>query len=225
MAIYDFDQAKAKKELMQFFQNEKANLNSFGNKVNQTFEAYTFTKTVKWFKNKGWTVQIVNPKKNGKKVFNLKFSTRGEPAKYSYFVCKKNDIKCQIRHQLRVATKAHDDNNKFRSNICCDVVILEDISLEGYKTDSALPNKNLISFGEVKHMCAFAELIAGFVGMVHELQPSRLKNIRAKKWSVGDYIPPYMNVSGHLYHTAKGLNETIKKRKYDIDVYSSDNLL
>ncbi|HSR89073.1 MAG TPA: hypothetical protein VLK22_01560 [Candidatus Udaeobacter sp.] len=222
---YYFDQEFAKQGLKEFFKDEKTNLNSFGNKVNQTFEAYTFVQTVKWFKDNGWLVQIVNPKMKGRRIFNLKFSTRGAPSKYSYFICKKNGLKYQIRHQLRVSTKAHRDKNLYRSNICCDVVIMNDVDLESYSTDTALPNKDLISFGEVKHMSAFAELVAGFIGMVYELQPGRLKKIRNKKWRMENHLSPYMNVSGHLYNTAKGLDETIKKRKFDIDIYSFDNPL
>ena len=225
MSNYLFDQEKAKKELLKFFKKEKTNLNSFGNKVNQTFEAYTLIKTVEWFKNNGWSIRIINPKINGSKKFNLKFSTRGAPSKYSYFICDKDGKRCQIRHQLRVTTRAYKEKNKYDSNICCDIVILDDVDLNDYSTDRALPNVNLISFGEVKHMSAFAELMAGFIGMVYELQPDRLKKIRTKKFIANDFISPYMNVSGYLYKTAKGLNETIEKRKYDIDIYSNERLL
>ena len=92
-----------------------------------------------------------------------------------------------------------------------------------FTTDSALPNNELISFGEVKHMSAFAELIANFIGMVHELEPSKLKSIRKKGWKRTDEISSFLYVSGLLYTTAKGLVETIENRKYDIDIYSFDN--
>ncbi len=225
MKTYLFNQEEAKGKLKIFFQDEKAKLDSFGSKVNQTFEAYTFASTIKWYKNNEWKVKINNPKVRGKEIFRLKFSTRGAPRNFSYVVCEKDNRSCQIRHQLRVSTKAHKEKNKQRANICCDIVILEDVNLEDYSTDSAVLNTDLISFGEVKHMSAFAELVAGFIGMVHELQPCRLKRIRIGDWSVTDHIAPYLNVSGMLQPTARGLDETIKNRKFDIDIYHYENFM
>ena len=42
MPEYLFDQYEAKKELSDFFKNEKADISNFGSTVNQTFEAFVF---------------------------------------------------------------------------------------------------------------------------------------------------------------------------------------
>lgn len=220
---YLFDQVQAIGVLKEFFKHEKPNLQSFGKTVNQTFEAYTFAATIKWYQENDWSVSIWNPRFGKKRVFRLKFSTRGAPDKYSYVVCSKGDKLCQIRHQLRVATRAHNDKNNHRANICCDIVIVGNKDLTDFSSDEALPNCELISFGEVKHMSAYAELIAGFVGVVHELQPERLKSIRRKGFLGTEHIAPFLNVSGFLQKTAMGLKETLIKRKYDIDVYDHEN--
>lgn len=219
---YTFNQADSIKKLNAFFTSEKSTLNSFGNLVNQTFEAYTFASTIQWYKNNGWEVEIVNPIIKKIPTFRLKFSTRGNPNNYSYAICSMVNNSCQIRHQLRVSTKSNNarDND---ANICCDIVILKDIDLQFYNTETAVPNESVISFGEVKHMSAFAELIAGFIGMVHEIQPSRLKRIRLKSWVKIAHLSPYLNVSGYLFKTAKGIKKTIEKRKYDIDIYDYEN--
>lgn len=219
MSNYLFNQQETIKDLERFFSKEKANLNSFGNKVNQTFEAYTFAETIKWYKNHGWFVTLKNPTVKKVEVFRLKFSTRGAPQNFSYAICSKNDHSCQIRHQLRISTKSHSQRNKYSANICCDIAIINDLDLQYYSTNDGVPNAELISFGEVKHMSAFAELVAGFIGMVHELQPVRLRRTRTKVWIKNEHIAPYINLSGYLHGTAKGLNETIEKRKYDIDLY------
>lgn len=223
MSIYLFDQKVAITKLNKFFVSEKPQIDSFGKMVNQTFEAYTFASTIEWYKRNGWTVKICNPKVKGMRVFKLKFTTWGCPKNFTYAICKKNSNSCQIRHQLRVNTKSYKDNNKFSANMCCDIVILKNIDLDFFSPKNAISNNNLISFGEVKHMSAFAELIAGFIGVVHELQPKRLKKIRIRSWAKNDHISPYLNVSGRLQPTANGLVETIKKRKYDIDVYNYEN--
>ena len=86
-------------------------------------------------------------------------------------------------------------------------------------TDTAVESEELISFAEAKHMSGFAELLASFIGVVHELKPDRLRKIRIKKY-MNNHLPPFLYVSGILYATAEGIKETIERRKFDIDIYS-----
>jgi hypothetical protein len=218
-----FDQKKAQSELLNFFKKEKANVNSFGSKVNQTFEAEVFAKVIKKYSSSGWSVTMVNPIIYGKPEFKLKFNTRGAPVNYSYVRCKSIDGReCQIRHGLRVQTKYNSPKNKFSANIVCDIVVMRDLVIDHYTSSTALPWDQLIAFGEVKHMSAFAELIASFIGMVYEIQPHRLKRIRNKSWSKPDHVSSFLYVSGKLNPTAEGILETILKRKFDVDIYSYD---
>lgn len=223
MADYLFDQASVKTQLKDFFTSEKATINNFGSTVNQTFEANVFAEVIKWYLANGWKVNIISPIINGNPTFKLKFNTRGAPGNYSYALCSKDGQTCQIRHGLRTHTKSYDLTNKKSANIVCDIVIMEDVDIDGFSSDSAISNDLLIAFGEVKHMSAYAELIASFIGLVHELKPEKLKKIRVRKWKRGDTISSFLYVSGLLYRTAEGLVETIERRKYDIDIYSFNN--
>jgi hypothetical protein len=223
MAEYRFDQASVKTQLKDFFTNEKATINNFGSTVNQTFEANVFAQVIKWYRENGWTISIISPIINGNPTFKLKFNTRGAPGNYSYVHCSKDSQSCQIRHGLRTHTKSYDLRNNKSANIVCDIVVMEDVEIDHYSSDTALSNESLIAFGEVKHMSAFAELIASFIGLVHELKPEKLRRIRVKKWQKGDNISCFLYVSGILYRTAEGLVETIEKRRYDIDIYSFNN--
>lgn len=223
MADYLFDQASVKSQLKDFFTNEKATINNFGSTVNQTFEANVFAEVIKWYRINAWTVNILSPIINGKPIFKLKFNTRGAPGNYSYAQCTKGDQSCQIRHGLRIQTKSFDTKNKKPANIVCDIVIMKDVEIDDFSSDAAINNDLLIAFGEVKHMSAYAELIASFIGLVHELKPEILRKIRVRKWQRGDNISCFLYVSGILYRTAEGLVETIEKRKYDIDIYSINN--
>lgn len=225
MARFYFDQTQAIKNLVDFFKEEKATIENFGSKVNQTFEAYVFSTVLKYYKINGWTVSIKNPRIGSKEVFKLKFNTRGAPTNYSYGVCVKDNRNRQIRHNLRVQTKHYRQTNKKPANIVCDIAIIEDTDLSDFTTETALPNNKLVAFGEVKHMSGFAELIANFIGLTFELQPARLKRIRIGEWKKGDEISCFLYVSGILYTTAQGITETIEKRKYDVDIYSFDNEL
>jgi hypothetical protein len=62
-------------------------------------------------------------------------------------------------------------------------------------------------------------LVAGFIGLVHEICPDKLKRRRRKKSPSCDHLPPYLFVSGHLLPTAKGIVETMTSRKMQIRVY------
>jgi hypothetical protein len=220
---YHFVQQKEIQTLNQFFKKEKSTIYSFGSRVNQTFEAYMIASVIKWYQEKGWVIKYNHPINiYGKKYFNLKFSTRGAPKNYSYVLGEKEGEKIQIHHQLRVKTKYQRINPKYRANICCDVAVIKKFEeIDFYRSDDAVDNSLLLSFGEAKHMSAFAELIAGFIGMVHELRPDRLRRIRVKKYQ-SNHLPPFLFVSGILFATAKGLDESISRRKFDIDVYSFD---
>ncbi|MEQ1763859.1 MAG: hypothetical protein ABL984_12035 [Pyrinomonadaceae bacterium] len=220
---YLFDQKKCQSDLKNFFAKEKVSINSLGSKVNQTFEANVFAATIRWYESKGWRTTIVSPFVNGNSQFKLKFNTRGRPSNYSYAVCEKNGERCQIRHQLRVSTSSFNPTNSKPANICCDVAVTRDVDVDFYGTGDALPNGDLISFAEAKHMSAFAELVASFVGLVHELKPAHLKKVRNRRWKLGDHIPPFLSLSGTMQGTATGLAETIEHRKIDIDIYSFDN--
>lgn len=220
---WTFDQTATKTDLQRFFAQRKTDLRTFGSTVNQTFEAFTFASVIDWYKKRHWQIAIVNPidKQTKTPTFRLKFSTRGEPKNFSYVVAKKKRKTVHIRHQLRVATRAYRKNKQgFYANVCLDVAVIRPLDLSHYKTYYALPNSALITFGEAKHMSAFAELVAGFIGLVFELQPRRLSDIRSKLTRI-HHLPPFLFVSGLLLSTAKGICYTCKKRGFDIDVYSS----
>jgi hypothetical protein len=216
--------------LQAFFDNNRNDLSRFGSTVNQTFEAFVFAQVITWFKVRpGWSVEVVNPlDEEGQERFRLKFSTRGRPGGYSYVRCVSPEgIVFQVRHQLRVATKHHRENASPPANVCLDVAVIRDVDLAGFSTHDYVSNHDLVTFGEAKHMSAFAELVAGFLGLVHEMQPARLKRTRTGKWkgTQRDHPSPFLFVSGHLWRTAEGVTETISRRRLDVDVYSKTKLL
>lgn len=218
------DLRQLKSSLAGFFNQQQKSISIFGSTVNQTFEASVFASVLGWYRTRGWKVTVENPMdmETAKPVFRLKFSTRGRPAGYSYAKCVSDQTEIHIRHQLRVATRAYKLGQKTPANVCMDVAIILPADVTYYTTNTAVPNDHLLTFAEAKHMSAFAELVAGFIGLVHEVQPDRLGRIRTKKWSASSptHPAPFLYVSGILYHTAQGMKETIERRRYDIDIYT-----
>jgi hypothetical protein len=162
------DTTAIKRDLSSFFQSRRTDLSRFGQTINQIFEAFVLVTLVRWYRDRGWKVRIVNPARGRKaqRGIHLKFSTRGKPNNYTYFLCSKGKNEVQIRHQLRVATHFHDQDTLPPANVCLDVAVIESLDLSEYKSDDFVPNDLLRTFGEAKHMSAFAELIAGFLGLV-----------------------------------------------------------
>jgi hypothetical protein len=221
------DTGKLKANLQTFFKEKRPEFNAFGSTVNQVFEAFVFASVATWYRSRGWTITFVHPKGHSGEHLRLKYSTRGRPENYTYIRCVKGKEEVHLRHSLRVATKHFKAGQRFRANIVLDVAILSPVDTSQMSSDSHIENRDLISFGEAKHMSAFAELVANFVGLVHELQPKRLKRIRNKTYTpVGMKHPsPFLFVSGFLFHTAQGIAETIAERGLDIDIYWRTNQL
>lgn len=222
------DTSKLRGDLTRFFGEQRKELGIFGSTVNQTFEAFVFASVIGWYKERGWIVTFNNPGQpgpDGRHTLRLKFSTRGRPENYTYARCTKADYAVQIRHQIRVATNAHRASRKYNANIVLDVAVIKDIDLSAHGTSDYVTNENLVTFGEAKHMSAFAELVASFLGIVHEMQPKRLARRRFKSRTARPrpltpgHLSPFLFVSGFLFHTAQGLVDTIAARGFDLDVY------
>jgi hypothetical protein len=212
------DQSAIRQSLSSFFSDNKSSISSFGNTVNQCFEAYVFVSIINWYAENGWTVALVHP--NGADgVARLKFNTRGRPNNYTYASCAKANGRLQVRHALRVATEHHQPGQKNDANIVLDVAVIRDANLASFTSGDHLDNSELITFAEAKHMPAFAELIAGFIGLVHEVDPMRLTKSRSRKPKRPTHLRPFLYVSGHILPTAKGIVETIQARGFELDVY------
>lgn len=227
--MWTFDQDSTIKKLTEFFQSNGGTARDFGNRIYQTFEAITFAQVIKWYKNNGWDCEVVNPGTGKKSDFRLKFSTRGDAKNFTFVRCKKTSggtTSVQIRHQIRVEIFHNIKRKKSinKANIVCDVAILKDEFYDHIKGSMHVSNDKLISFSEAKHMDAYAELMASFVGIVYELQPWRMMHDRKHLRSLyKDHPKPFLNISGISYVTASAIKETFKKRKYDFEIFDAEN--
>lgn len=222
-----FDQQLAIGTLTHFFKDDGGKASDFGRRVYQTFEALTFAQTIKWYKDKNWTITIINPGTGKKNEFRLKYSTRGDTKNFTYAMCTNPDDPSevvQIRHQIRVAT-AYNTRKKPSSlwaNIVCDVAVLQDRNYDYIAGNMHVENNRLITFAEAKHMDAYAELLAAFIGLVHELQPWRLAHdVKKRRAQYAHHPKPWLNLSGVCMATAEGIKYTIVQRGLDIEVHDS----
>lgn len=142
-------------------------------------------------------------------------------------MCSRGDVRLQVRHGLRIATRSFATSAPLGkpANVCLDVAVIVDQDLSSYDTNRAVDNDALLTFGEAKHMSAFAELITGFLGLVFEIMPERLSSLRPYVGPVRprDHVAPFLYVSGFLYPTAQGLLDTIRFRGFDVDVFDHES--
>lgn len=91
MAQWTLDQKATRRNLQNFFDERREDLQSFGSTVNQTFEAFVFASVVQWYRQRDWQVNFVNPvdRKTKSPRFRLKYSTRGAPKNYTFAVASK----------------------------------------------------------------------------------------------------------------------------------------
>lgn len=220
MARAWFDQEDMKRRLSVFFEDERPSVTVFGNTVNQTFEAFVFAALIAWYRKKRWDIKFVHPKHAGYRLnrLMLKYYSVGRPENYSYVVCRKNGQTAQIHHQLRVATYYHQSDAEWPANIVLDVAVIRETNVIGLSSSDAISNKAILTFGEAKHMSGFAELVASFIGMAHEMIPDRVR-ARRKAESAGEHLFPFLYVSGSLNRTAKGILETIRRRNLSVGVF------
>jgi len=214
---------KVENQLETFFNQNQSQIKNFGSTVNQTFEAFVFASVLNWYATNGWSVSLINPSSSPKEI-KLKFNTRGRPGLYSYAICEKDSVKIQVRHGLRVATSYNKTSFSFPANVVLDVAVVNDVDLSKLKSSDYIDNDDLITFGEAKHMSAFAELIANFLGLVHEMKPEALQSISATNLpKLQNHPVPFLYVSGYLYPTAKGLLESIKDRSLNVEIYDHES--
>jgi len=218
------DTSSIRKKIGDFFFDNKSEITQFGSTVNQTFEAFVFASLVNWYSNNKWKVIFKHPNAKSN-VVKLKYSTQGRPSLYTYALCTKANEKVQVRHSLRIATNHHRPHFSHPANVVLDVAVISDIDLSTYKTNNHVDNAHLITFGEAKHMSAFAELIANFIGLVHEISPQVINPIRPYigPLEYREHPAPFLYVSGYLNPTAQGIVESIRYRGYDIDIYSYES--
>lgn len=220
------DKGKLAQDLSVFFDDKRKDIELFGRTVNQCFETFVFASLIGFYRDNGWTVSIHHPPgEGGAKLLTIKGSTQGRPDNYSYAECAKGGDVVEVRHQLRVATASHQTGQVPPANVVLDVAVIKRLDLSSLGTNDFVDNAHLVTFGEAKHMPAFAELVAGFIGLVHELQPGRLSNVRGVNGPAtgATHVAPFMYVSQYLQPTAQGIQVTLNVRGFDIDVYTPDS--
>jgi hypothetical protein len=176
MAYKGVDLAGVAQDLGAYLTQYGQVLNTAFNTYAQRFEAYCFLEEIRRLKAAGLAPVLRNP--GGAKYVVLKFYTRGRPSKYSHAEFGVRGEAIEMHHNLKVRSfhaglpGATDPEPGFHLDLAF-------IRADSIVEDKWVSSEDLLSFVECKHMPAFPELIASFLGLVHEVMPRYLFPKRA----------------------------------------------
>lgn len=122
----------------------------------------------------GWTTAVQQTRDDR---FNYKLQPFGDPENFSYFELSHGTDVLWVLNNMQIES-AHDGDLFFAP----DVVVVRANAIKSHKSEVAraagyertvyfLRNRDLITFGEVKNVSPFPELLFSFQGLIFELMP------------------------------------------------------
>lgn len=210
--------ADFEKELTVFANKYKTIIQDHSDKISDYFEISCYNMIIKYYEQRGYKMQVRNLK-SGK--FKYKCSPNGHLENFSYFCAMtsnggKSEEVFYVFHNATVQS-AHD-KKVFTSP---DIVVSK-VNQSGYTDDhyqtkkrlSYLPNDDVITFCEAKHLSPFPELMLNFIGTVNELKPNCLTENGYDDVCLSDHIAPSLMMSGSESKPCKTIRESLEKRYF-----------
>lgn len=201
------------KELKAFISKHSVQFERLAVRETALLELGALTMATEHYRLSGFTVTVENAI-NG--LFAAKLSSRGNPYNFSWFKCVKGDELYEIHSNLPVMG-GHKDGAVYVVDVA---VVVGDDKVPKSKPKQkwvALENNALATFAEVKKLVVYPMLLAQFIGIVHEITPSRLKKLKAHL--AGDnHFSPSLITLGYLTATSSKALEGFAKRKFRVCV-------
>lgn len=212
-AVADFE-----KELTTFANQYKTIIHDHSDKISDYFEISCYNMIIKYYEQCGYKMQVRNLK-GGK--FKYKCSPNGHLENFSYFCAmttnggKSEDV-FYIFHNATVQS-AHDKKVFTSPDIVISKVNKSSYTDDHYQTKkklSYLPNEDMITFCEAKHLSPFPELMLNFIGTVNELKPLCLTENGYDNFYLRDHIAPSLMMSGSESKPCKTIRRSLERRYF-----------
>jgi hypothetical protein len=221
MAWRGIDLSNLAADLTSFVGRQRQTISTAFSTYAQRFEAYCFMVEFERLKAAKANPAFHNP--GGSRTIRLKYSATGSPIKYSYVSFTVGGEAMELRHNLLVQS-AHDDgystDPRDVPGFCLDLAIVRANSLV---QDQYVRQFNVLTFHECKNMGAFPELVASFVGLVHEVMPRYVNRIVRPTWFTRRRIsPPSLLTASLPTRRARSICANIARRKLCIRVLVYD---
>lgn len=203
-------------ELKAFIDKHSVQFEHLAVRETALLELGALTMATEHYRLAGFTVTVENAM-NG--LFVAKLSSRGYPYNFSWFRCVRGEEVYEIHSNLSVLG-GHKDEAVYVVDVA---VVVGDDKVPRAKPKqkwAALENSALATFAEVKKLVVYPMLLAQFIGIVHEITPSRLKRSKTGT-QADDHFPPALITLGYLTATSSKAITGFAKRKFRVCVVHS----
>lgn len=210
--------ADFEKELITFANKYKTIIHDHSDKISDYFEISCYNMIIKYYEQCGYKMQVRNLK-GGR--FKYKCSPNGHLENFSYFCAmisngdKSEDV-FYVFHNATVQS-AHDKKVFTSPDIVVSKVSKSCYTDDHYQTKkilSYIPNDDMITFCEAKHLLPFPELMLNFIGTVNELKPKCLTEAGYDDSPLQDHIAPSLLMSGSESKPCKTIRESLERRYF-----------
>jgi hypothetical protein len=208
-----------RRELSGFLKSFRSTLRQEVSRANQFFEMACLAYCAQYYRNRGFKV-IERNIFGSNREFRFKLGPAGYPENFSYFelepsVESPDAIRFEIRHNCLIQI-AFDSDIFLCPDICViNLGCIEEQAESGRpiargKKTYFVPNRALQTFIEAKHFNPIPELLASFIGLLHELKQDVFSGAIATKRP--HHIAPSLAVSGFGTWRVYLLKESLCRR-------------
>ena len=192
-------------ELYSFFDRNYVTIKINSKRLCHYFEMACYSRVLQYYRSQNFTIDTRSPHGN-QKVFKFKSTTKGTPNNYSFF---------RVSRKLANSDKTRVYDIRSNMPVCSsfdNCIYIPDIvvSKASDKNDiEQIENRDLITFCEVKYLLPYPEMLANFIGTIHELTPDLLTGPVVRE---GLHPAPALMPSGHSSENVNQISIGMKKR-------------
>jgi hypothetical protein len=202
------------KNTRKFVESHGLFLRRNGPRISSLVEISVYNSIVQYYESLGF--QVAGQNLGPKRSFKYKLTATGLAENHSYFTAKKEAVTFHILHNIRIQSAHHD-----HLYITADVVVTNQngattLKLKNGRRHSFVANPDLITFGEVKHLNPFPEVLFSFTGLVLEFMPGFVNKSYAIS-DTGDQLCPVIAFTGPASAHAEDIQEALTDR-YGINI-------
>jgi hypothetical protein len=174
-AEFNTKKARFENELASFFHDDPVAISSNIERLCYYFEMACYSRMLQYYDDLGSVLEPKNLQNDGR-VFRFKATTKGNLGNFSFFRISQNPSVIETREydiRSNMPVKSNFDDCTYNE----DIVVLNASNLGDTQF---IRIRDLVTFCEVKYLKPHPEMLANFIGLVHELTPDLLEgpNVR-----------------------------------------------
>lgn len=206
-------------ELGAFLRRHSAALEEASRRQNQFLEIGAMAFVVEHYRKKRYAIEALGLQ--AERIFHAKLGSQGSPANYSWFRCRRGKGEFDVYLNLPVFGNCGDGGI-----YVVDVGVVRAGPLPVHRGGEpwGVRNCDLVTFAEVKNFKIYPMLLAHFVGIVHEIQPTFLGRRRPYGFARDDHFAPTLFTVGRITPNSTQIVDGFSTRKYRLNVVPAFDL-